>query len=275
MMSQTGTTDAHKTGAEIIAKGAKELAALLQRSDGTLVSLILRKKGVGRGPLGAPTVYNDDLVHVLLWTGFHYPELAEHSLKQLDAIWGSGTLGSDLTNDLRSSGYPEATTEDALTAIHELWGALKIAAGASDSRGVIQSEDEDNTPPPDERTSHFWTAYKVNGQIVNGVKAYIGEGNAADPRSPKPGALYISGVKLGEVILNEAPNGHWETERKVKTVAKNLLRKRLPVGRYARYHLDPDNLISFKVGKAASESARKGGVVIDPEAVRSLFKIAG
>jgi len=105
---------------------------------------------------------------------------------------------------------------------------------------------------------------------------YVGNGNPADPgRSPKPGTLYLSGVKLGEVVLKEAPNGHWRADHKPKTVVKQILRDMLPIGRYVRYCLDPDSLISFKVGKEASFSAKRGGVVIDPEAVRSLFKIAG
>ena len=261
----------------VVARVTDELSELLRRSDGTLASLILRKKGVGIGPMGAQIVYNDDLVHVLLWTGFHYPELAEHSLKCLDTLWNTGTLARDLMAEAAAEGV-QVDAGITVSGIHDIWNALRRASGGQDAASVANDFTtlvEQESAMLSEMPSRNMEPYSTDGRVVTGVKVYTGPGTPADPRSTKPGTLYISGVKLGEVVLNEAPNGQWTPDRKPKTVVKQLLRAKLPIGRFVRYALDPDNLVSFKVGKDASASAKRGGVVIDPEAVRSLFKIAG
>jgi len=114
----------------------------------------------------------------------------------------------------------------------------------------------------------------VDGTTVNGAKVYVGAGNLMDPRAPLTGTIYIDGVKLGEKVLQPAPNGDWKAKHKPKTVVKNILRSWLPVGLYARYSLEKEGLLSIKVGSDASDHAKAEGVPVDPEAIRSLFKIA-
>ena len=55
---------------------------------------------------------------------------------------------------------------------------------------------------------------------------------------------------------------------------RDVLEDMLPRGLYVRYALEPARVQKIKVGREASEAAVAAGVPIDPESIRSLFKIA-
>ena len=241
---------------EHFATTLEELGTLDQ---GTLVSLQTRKKGVARGAKGSRMVYGDDLVHVLLWTGFEYKALVERSRRKLLAL-NDGTLIRKLTKVAHDHGFGGANTTDSSLAIQEVQAWLDQACAPSqafltDDPGV-------------------WKPLVVNGTMVKGCRVYNGPAKPQDGRAPVPGRIYIQGMKLGEKILEAAPNGPWETQSSMKTSAKKLLRSQLPVGLYAQYVLEPNVVGDLKVGRAASAAAQLAGVLVDPEAVRSLFKIA-
>ena len=92
-------------------------------------------------------------------------------------------------------------------------------------------------------------------------------------RAPKPGDIYIDGLKLGEAILAPATNGTWPVKSKTKTAIKDIIRAKLPCGLYSRYSLTPENLVDMKIGKEASVSAKRGGVVVEQERLRGLFDL--
>ena len=48
--------------------------------------------------------------------------------------------------------------------------------------------------------------------------------------------------------MEEPKNGYWKTKSKGKTIAKNLFRSFLPVGRYVSYRLEPGKDFSLKAG---------------------------
>jgi len=250
---------------------ASTLAEIGNLGDGTLASLILRKQGVARGPAGAQTIYDDDFIHVLLWTGFHYRSLVERSLVKLQTIWGSTPMFQDLLKAAQDAGHPEATLQDVGAAISELDDALRRVLGT----GRVQPPlDPDNPEAEEDAKAPTWEPLVVDGVTVKGSKVYVGTPTRSTPRAPAKGTVYIDGVKLGEKVLTPAANGHWCPRQKAKTVVKEILRSWLPVGLYARYRLGSENMLVAKVGAEASEHAKKGGVVIEPEAIRSLFKIA-
>lgn len=229
---------------------------------GTLASAILRKRGVTRGPKHARVIYGNDFVHVLLWTGFYYKALVKRSHKKLHEFWDTGNLIKSIIKELQKESC-RATVEDVSRAIQELDdGFLKVING---NGSKVESEETSNS---------VWRPLEVDGKIIRGSKVYRGPGNPSDPRAPVPGTIYLDGVKLGEKVLAAAPNGHWNAKSTPKTRAKGLLRSWLPIGLYVRYSLDPENLLSVKVGKEAGAHAKKEGVQVDPESIRSLFKIA-
>ena len=220
---------------------------------GTIVSMIVKKKGVVRGG----KVHDDDTVHVVLWAGFHYKALVDRSAAKLQQMWDSGTLFKDLTAESAMLGMYAVKMPDVAVAVQEINRTLAPRHGASHVGEVDANNDK------------RWGPVAVNGENVIGARVYIGP-----PGAIKPGDIYISGVKLGEKVLETSENGKWEPTSSPVVSVKKLIRSKLPLGLYAQYILSPDRLVSFHVGEDAAVDAKKHGVAIDPLAVRSLFKIA-
>ena len=266
-----------------LAQSLSEIAKDLP-GQGNLVSITLKKKGVTRGPAGAKIIYGDDFVHVLIWTGFYYAALVERSFKRLHFLWSQGTLLQDLVQKVQTAGYDTVTLQDAAEAVQEIDdGFLRILHGIRSRvppdplAGFLEKdEDEPEDKPLDAYARpHVWEPLKVNGRVVPGSKVYVGPGDPNNPHAPVKGEVYVDGVKLGERVLTPAPNGPWEApKRKPKAVAKDILKGMLPVGLYVRYCLSNANLLTLKLGHEAGEEAKKAGVHVEPEAIRSLFKVA-
>jgi len=248
-------------------KMASVLSEIGDLDQGTLVSARLKKKGVQRGQAGSKVVYDDDFVHVLIWSGFHYQALVERSFKKLHQLWGKGDLATKLIEATRNKGQLGVTVGDVTTAIQEVEDALlKVIRSGQKTESIYAEEIE--------QPISVWTPLEVGGKRIRGAKVYDGAGDPNNPRAPKPGTVYIDGVKLGEKILTPAPNGSWKPKQKAKTVAKDILRSWLPIGLYVRYALEKERLLDVKVGDEAGQFAKSEGVPVDPMAVKSLFKIA-
>lgn len=236
---------------------SKILSKVGGSGEGTLVCVTIRKKGVTRGKGSDKQTYNNDLVKVLLWCGFDYKSLVERSSIQLDRMWNSSnSFIHDLAVEVRGTGYDEVTLQDASEAV------VEVSQSLSSSNYDLASNQSDS----------LWEPLKIDGVKIKGTKIYNGKSRPDDPKAPIPGTLYIDGVKLGEIVLEKAPR--WEPKRKPKTVAKDIIRNRLPVGSYVRYCLNSGNYLDLVVGEEASEAAKKAGILIDPELIQSLFKIA-
>ena len=246
-------------------KLAATLAELGGSDQGTLVFLELRKKGVVRGKGDDKVVYGDDLVQVLLWAGFSYKALVERSYKKLHEYWGRGDFVTRLIGAAKAEGREDVTVQDATMAIQEIESAFLR---------VIRAPDKDGTEPPEGEFESVWEPLEVGGVRIRGAKVYKGAGNPEDHRAPVPGTVYMDGVKLGEKILVEAPNGTWSAKQKPKTVVKEIIRAWLPVGLYARYSLEIGNRLTVKVAAEASHAAKLAKVPVDPESIRLLFKVA-
>jgi len=263
----------------------RDLSEIGDLGQGTLVSLVLRKKGCER----QGQTYGNDLTQVLLWTGFHYKALVERSQAKLTALW-TGTFLTDTFKTLQAAGHTNVTLADVSVAAQELQGNFhRVLSGKDPMAG---SGVEGVTLPSTELTTakeRDWTLLgtcgsdiqeiistpvfeplKVEGKNILGAKVYIGNGSK-DPQAAVPGTVYIDGVKIGERVLEASPV--WVPKQLGKTIAKDYIRSLLPVGLYVRYSLAKENLKTCKVGKEASLHAKEGGVTIDPEAIRSLFHI--
>jgi hypothetical protein len=235
-------------------------------NQGTVVSIEVRKKGVVRGAACAKVVYDDDLVHVILWTGFSYKALVARSRAKLDALQAQDQFIQRLHREVLKVS-PAATIEDVCAGYQEIENNMsKVLARADDDPLGLR-------PIPGQPTS-VWTPLKLGGETIPRAQVYVGPGDPKNPHAPITGSVYLHGVKLGEKVLAPAPNGHWTVEHKPKTVTKNILRSWLPEGFYRSYVLEPERVLALRVAKAASEAAKLQGVPIDLEAVRSAFKIA-
>ncbi len=241
-------------------KLASTLADISKLDQGTLVFLTVQKKGVERGKGGNKKVYGDDVVSVLVWSGFDYKALIERSAKKLTELEETGTLITTLTQEVLDQGCHDVTVADTCAALQETRASLdKVLQDTTGTAGVDDPQ--------------VFEPLVVNGAKVRGSKVYIGKGGDS-PRAPKPGTLYIDGVKLGEVVVMPARNGRWNTTRRPKTIAKDTLGAKLPRGLYVRYALPPERVIEMKIDGEASAAAVAAGLPIDPESIRSLFKVA-
>ena len=214
------------------------------------------------------TVYGDDLVHVLLWCGFQYKALVERSYQKLQGFRNQGKLITTLQTATQKAGFEVVTLRDAAEAIQEVEESLTRIL-----RGGFDHVEGPRTPQEDGHKV-IWEPLVVGGQRVRGAKVYIGDGDPNDSHAPVPGSIYLDGVKLGEKVLEPAPNGPWLAKQKAKTVAKEILRSWLPSGLYVRYCLDPKYRQELRVGREAGQHAKGAGVIVEPESIRALFKVA-
>jgi hypothetical protein len=244
---------------------AGTLSEIGDSGQGTLVSVVVRKKGVERGKASDRQVYGDDLVHVLVWAGFQYKALVERSERKLEDLMAkSPHFIQDIAQATLDAGHADMTIQDAAVAIQEIQEQFRRVL--QDSGSKDSWDDRSDLPDP------VWEPLKVNGVPVKGVKVYVGAARPDDPRSPQPGAIYLDGVKLGEKVLEKS--SPWTNRKKPKSAAKDVIRAMLPIGLYTRYQISPEALPDLKVGKEAGDAAKTAGIVIDPDRIRMLFKIA-
>lgn len=246
MSMQTNTTNT---------KLASTLAPIGFDGRGTLASLIIRKKGEVHGVQGNLGYHNNDKVHVLIWTGFHYKALVQRSYEKLQEMWGKGHLFHMLLQEGKAAGMEDVSWQDISGAVQGLNdNFLRVLRG---------------TEHPDystENKSSTWQPLVVDGAAVLGSKVYTGENKLI-----KPSTVYLEGVKLGERVLEAAPS--WEPKSRPQTVIKEILKRKLPIGLFVRYSLDPESLQEITIGTEAARHAQKAGVMVNPAVVQSLFKI--
>ena len=242
------------------------IAGLLSDIDnsknGTLVCLTIRKRGVIRGNKPNKKKYNNDMVKVLLWTGMGYKALAERSLKKLTSIWDQSDHFIMETAATIQKTYPKVTIQDVAEAASEINHSLH-------DEDVVEEEDRD--PLQDAIREKVWETLEVNGVKVKGAKVYRGEANPSDPRVPVPGTIYMTGIKLGEVLLESAP--HYEIKHFVKTAVKESIRKQLPISLYRQYCLGADSYRSMTVGPTASIDAKTAGLNVNRAHIKAMFKV--
>jgi hypothetical protein len=161
--------------------------------------------------------------------------------------------------------HEDTTIEDVCYALQEVreWFRRILADGG----GVHPPYG----PPP---VGAVWEPLEIDGVKVRGSRIYTGPARPDDPRAPVPGTIYVQGVKLGERLVTPAANGKWRPNSKPKTLAKNIIKESLPIGLYCQYRLEPERVSDVMVGGKAAKAAKAAKIGIDPDALRSLFKIA-
>lgn len=236
-----------------------QLAASLAGVDGgTLVSIEVQKKGVERGPKGAKKIYGNDVVHTLIWAGFDYNDLVALADRYLLQMEDTGIMVRSLLAEAAASGHTGITIATACAAVQEVRQSI---------RQVLNGSETNST------NAHVFRPLEHDGEPIPGCKVYAGPGGP-DPRDPVPGTVYIRGVKVGECVLEPAPEGPWKTQSRPKTIIKHLLKRKLPTGRFVQYILSPTSGFTMRIGKAASEAADDAGVKLRAKAVHDIIQLA-
>lgn len=224
---------------------------------GRLASLTIRKVGKEKGRGENRQRYGDDLVQVMIVTGFRYDRLVARSLEMLHARMQSpGALEA-----LTSLGAVTVAKGNPVTEAdyHAAYDAL-VASYQRTLAGENQST-----------SAHVFEPLVVDGQRLPGCKVYTGEGDPDDPRTPVPGQVNLSGIFVSQRVITPAPNGPVPPPAsKAVTVAKGILTRDLPVSRYVSYRLEPGKEYTLRAGGAALESYPDSESVTVPEWMRSI-----
>ncbi len=256
------------------------IAALLKDARvGTFTGLVTTKKGTERGPAGAKVRYGDDTVHVVVFTGFKYLGLVQRSLDALATL-----SDADLLADAQAKGIKGWEGRGAKAIEVELTLADFTAA-----RAELEASFRDTLAGTNESTTdHVFEGLTVDGESVRGGRVYkcvAGElddnGNAyechcrnctGDEKAPKPGTIYLQGLQVASRVITPAPNGPApESKSAAKTVAKDMLRHRLPISRYVSYALEPGTDFLLSAGGTAAVKAEADGIHFTPE-IRDAIK---
>lgn len=247
------------------ASAAMTAAVLAEARGGTFSGLIIRKKGVQRGSGSAKQTYGDDMVHVVLYTGFRYETLVQRSLDALQEM-DPAALVSEFAKRGITDGHGNAIRlADVCTAIRDLDDSFqKSLAGTNSST-----------------TDHVFEPLVVDGDVVRGARVY--KCVASDPtrkchcrdctgdaKAPVDGQINLSGLKIGEKVIDPAPNGPIPPSKsRADVVAKNVIRSRLPIGRYVSYVLEKNGDYVLNAGGAAAMACDTNGVTLDPARVQA------
>lgn len=200
-------------------------AALADSDRNAMTRLIIRKKGKTRGRGDAKKVYGDDLVEVLMQTGFNYHDVVRQSWEDLKNLDINDIVG-EMSGKVDGKGNP-ITRDDIAAAMQELHNSFSA---------TLDGRNEASTD------GNFETL-EVDGEKVPAIRVYTGKkpGQKKASEGLVKGTIYINGLKIDEKVLEPAANGPTPAPKsKAKTIAKRFVRSKLPVGRYVMYELPPE-----------------------------------
>jgi len=241
------------------ATNASLAADLADSKKGTFTGLIIRKKGVERGPKGNKVRYGDDLVHAVIITGFKYMGLVNRSLTKLEAM-----TDADL-NALVARTYTGWTGRGAKAAQVAVTRADFDAARDA----LVDSFNKTLAGTNTATTDHVYDPLVVDGEAVRGCRIYLGNPNGDDAETP--GTIYLQGLQIGSKVLDPATNGPKPASKsKGEVVAKGVLRSMLPVSRYVSYALAPNGEWALNVGAGAAAAADAEGITLNEDRVKSV-----
>jgi hypothetical protein len=238
------------------------LANVLAEAHKGFTGLIIKKTGVEKGGVR----YEDDFVHAVIVTGFKYQSLVERSLAKVQSLgvqdtewivskgyhgWERVWKKSDTLPGLQAScqalGLDSTGKKADLVARLEAavpGGLIKVDLTRSHVDEAITEVVSDLQRTLDGETEptngHVFEPLVVNGEKVRGCRVYVGPADDTQELAAPKGTVYLQGLMIGQKVLVPAENGKApESMSAPLTVAKNLVRRLLPVGRYVSYKLEP------------------------------------
>lgn len=260
------------------------VATLADARVGTFSGLVARKVGKVVGGKNGKR-HGDDLVHVTLVTGFRYGGLLQRSVLALDAmadaildglvalghtgfvrVWKKSAKVGDLRAVCAGMGLDDTGSKADLVArldavapggmVERPLTRADFDAARASLRADLQGSINGTAVDVNE---HVYEPLVVDGETVRGCRVYVGNPNGPDASAP--GTVYLQGLKVGETVLEAAENGPIPASKsKPESVAKRILRSRLPIGRYVSYRLAPESGFILRAGGAAAKAADKDGV---------------
>jgi len=234
---------------------------------GTFTGLVTTKRGAERGPKDNKVRYGDDTVHVCLFTGFKYIGLCERSLELLLTLDDAAILAAAQDKGIKGwSGRGKAAVQVELTAADFADARVELEESLRSSIDGTNSSTTDDVFEPLVR----------DGKEVRGAGVYTGQTEAAKEAgiapAAKEGTIYLQGLKVSSRVITPAANGQLPASQSAsKSVAKDLLRRELPISKYVSYRLQPGDDFLLRSGGTAQVEAEKAGIHFTPE-IRDAIK---
>ncbi len=250
------------------------LTTILANRHYGFASLITAKVGVQRGRGSNKKTYGDDQVLSVFVSGFRYGNLVQRSLDALNDITDADVMAN--INTKGAHGWVKGV-ETPVTLADVAQARTEMVA--SFQRTLDPSEPSTST------TAHVFEPLLLNDKPVRGAKVYrcVADDTdhkckcrtcTGDEKAPLDGTIYISGLQVASKVLTPAPNGPKPfPNSKPKTVAKNFLKKGLPVKRYIQFRLEPGTDFMLKAGGTAATQVTDQGIILD-EATFAIIKAA-
>lgn len=237
---------------------AEDLAAAKR---GTFTGLIITKVGETRGAGAAKRVYGDDTVHAVIITGFSYMSLVERSLAKLQAMTSADFDALVARNYTAYDGRGAKAVQVSVTEQDFKDAYLELVDSYTSTLAGTNTATTDDVYEP----------LVVNGVTVRGCRVYTGN-KTGNPDAAPIGTIYLQGLQIGSKVLVAAANGPVPASKSAaKTVAKNVLRSKLPASRYVSYKLDPaSSSYVLNVGGAAAIAADANGVTCDADKIKEV-----
>ena len=251
------------------------LAALLLSSGvgTTFTGLITTKKGKQVGGKNGK-VYGNDQIHTTVVSGFSYERLVQRSLKALPGI-----EAEDVRAKLAKKGHT-VTDADVEEARAELIASFEATlAGESESstshvyEPLVVTNDDGTVVPV--KGSRVYKCCKGESDATGTPYVCHCRNCTGDPRAPLPGTIYLQGLAIWTRIIKACDNGPApEPNSSNKTLAKNALRKMLPVGRYVSHPLEKGTDFILAAGGTAQIKAQADGYVVTDDVLAAIAKVA-
>jgi hypothetical protein len=206
--------------------------------------------------------YGDHLVHDLIITGFSYESLVQRSLDTLNTL-SIKALANEFINEVCYEGRGKNAVERTVTV-------ADVTAAIDDLRTSFNSTLNGTN---ESTNAHVFEPLVVDGESVRGGKVYNG-GTTSNPKDPQDGDVHISGLRIAHKVIEEAEHGSLPKSKSAgKSVAKKLIKRKLPVGRYVSYRLRAGDDFILRVGGAAAIAAKDHEVEVRNTTVEAVFGI--
>lgn len=241
---------------------AASLSTLATEAGGKprFVSFSTRLAGEVQGAGANKMRRGDHVMEYTLLTGFSYSAMVQRSHDALEAAMANPSFVSDTVAALAAAGKVCEQSGAAITATDVIDAVTGTARGR---KGLLTAYAETLAGTNESTSEHVYDALTVDGDTVPGCKVYNGAGNAADPKAPIPGTVYLAGVVIASKVVEASANGDkLASKRGAVAVAKDFIERELdlPARKYRTFRLLPGEAVSLKSGAVAFHAAENGPV---------------
>jgi hypothetical protein len=154
------------------------------------------QKGIRRG---------DHEVEMILLVGVSYTNAVTRSRDTLRGLMMEPGYVTAICDDLKALGLKDEITGADITDADVQDAFTGTAPGR---KGLLTGYEQTLAGAnPDDANADVYEPLVVDGEEVPCCKVYKGPGDPADPKAPKPGNVYITGVIMSQRVVTESPNG--------------------------------------------------------------------